>query len=257
MIFLFSAVLPVSIARAMKLSVPQRFTCNHTLWDSCPKCRVEQQLPAIDVETFTLCRSLILPAQAIWSHLCLNLWRCIYSSEGGWERPRVGKLWWQQERALGFRSQGKKEGNTKWACAGARLRWKYGMQDAQLEICWGCLEKERVEPWLILHFHHTGTDWAPTATGCIQGSFCLLRWVFTKRGRDLENASLRMITSPLTFQIRKTWHYFNQRYEVSLCITCWIWIPFNLHLHFDQFQVQSNCKSHGHPDFQCSAMDLS
>lgn len=38
-----------------------------------PKCSVEQQLPAIDMEMFILCKSLILSAQAIGSHICLSL----------------------------------------------------------------------------------------------------------------------------------------------------------------------------------------
>lgn len=86
----------------------------------------------------------------------------------------------------------------------------------------------------------------------------LLAGVYADEVRGSENASLRKIMNPLTFQIRT-------KYDIIL-IKGMKWpyeshvefekIPFNLHLCFDQFQVQSNCKSHGHPDLQCSAMDL-
>lgn len=82
--------------------------------------------------------------------------------------------------------------------------------------------------------------------------------IYADEARDLENANLRKITNMLTFQIKTKYDILlikgmKRPYESHVEFEM---IPFNFHLHFDQFQVQSNCKSHGHPDLQCSAVDL-
>lgn len=59
-IFPFSEIFPVFIVMLMKLSILQRFICNHILWDSFPKRGVEQQPPIVYVEMFTFSKSLIL-----------------------------------------------------------------------------------------------------------------------------------------------------------------------------------------------------
>lgn len=125
-----------------------------------------------------------------------------------------------------------------------------------LGICCGGLEKERVEPRLLLCFHQAGTYSHRLYPGLLLPP---LMAIYTDEARDLENRSLRKVTNPLTFQIRTKYDIISIK-GMKLPYASHIEfekIPFDLHLHFDQFQVQSNCKSHGHPDLQCSVMDLS